>query len=376
MSGGLAVPSPAPKSTAYTPGVAYTPPATVTGDPPAVRLVGLGKRYPARRPWREAIRRPFAVESQVALADVTLDVASGTLLGVLGPNGAGKSTLFRLLTTLLLPDEGHAELFGVDVALDPADARQLLAGAGSDERSLYWRLDAVENLRLFASLHGFRGADAARRIDEALGVVGLSDTRTRMVGQFSSGMRQRLLVARALLARPRILLLDEPTRSLDPLTARDLRTFLRDELVGRLGTTVLLATHTAEEAFALCDRVAILHRGRLLAHGAPSTLAAEFTGSRRRLVCRDVDARHAAALLTAAGGTVDGAWSAEEIGWVGLEIGLPFVSSDGDAAILAALTGADIRVARFEPVAVPLAELLERAIARDDGSGRGGSCAR
>ncbi len=349
--------------------------STHGGKVPAVRLDGISKRYPARRNWAEVARKPFATRTLAALSDVTLDVTEGTLLGVLGPNGAGKSTLFRLLTTLLLPDSGRAELFGVDVVADPAESRQLLASAGSDERSLYWRLSAVENVRLFASLHGFAGADARRRIDEALGVVALTDTGNRMVGQFSSGMRQRLLVARALLARPRILLLDEPTRSLDPLSARDLRTFLREELVRRLGTTVLLATHTTDEAFSLCDRVAILHRGRLLAAGAPSVLAAEFTGARRRLICRSADAATASVVLRTVGASPEPAVEAGEPGWVSLDVALPCASSAADAAMLDALAGAGVHVARYEPVAVPLADLLERAIARDSSAHLEDGCA-
>src|SRR5690606_12982652 len=139
----------------------------------------------------------------------------------------GKSTLFRILTTLLLPDEGSAEVFGENVVLDAAEARELVSGASTDERSLNWRLSSVENLRLFAALHGLPRRETDRRVDEVMNVVGLHAVAGRMAGQLSSGLRQRLLVARALLPRPRLLLLDEPTRSLDPLTARELRRFLR-----------------------------------------------------------------------------------------------------------------------------------------------------
>src|SRR5690606_22622681 len=119
----------------------------------------------------------------------------------------------------------------------------------ANERSLYWRLSARENLRLYATLQGLRGAAGTAEVKRVLEVTGLSTTGEKMVGQFSSGMRQRLLIARALLAKPRVLLLDEPTRSLDPISARDFRRFLRDVIVGEEGCTVLLATHDADEVW-------------------------------------------------------------------------------------------------------------------------------
>ena len=171
---------------------------------PAVWLAGLTKRFRTRRSLAAALRRPFATGAPVAaLRDVSLAVAPGELFGVLGPNGAGKSTLFKVLATLVLPDAGCAEVMGLDVAADADDVRRLVATVWADERSLYWRLSARENLRLFGVLHGLRGAEASRQADEALAVVGLADTGARLAGQLSTGMRQRLLIARALLAAPR-----------------------------------------------------------------------------------------------------------------------------------------------------------------------------
>src|SRR5690606_25256479 len=131
--------------------------------------------------------------------------------------------------------------------------------------------------------HGLRGREAEARVGELLRVVALADTGEKMVGSFSSGMKQRLLIARALLSRPRILLLDEPTRSLDPLSARDFRAFLREEIAGQQGCSVILATHSAEEALNLCDRLAVLRKGELLAIGPAEELARRYGEERYRL---------------------------------------------------------------------------------------------
>src|SRR5690606_27038464 len=151
--------------------------------------------------------------------------------------------------TLVTPDHGTVRVEGLDVVRDAAAVRRALVPVVADERSLRWRLNAYENLRLYAVLYRVPAARLRSRIQEVLEVVGLEATGHKMVGQFSSGMRQRLLVARALLSSPRVLLLDEPTRGLDPLSARALRAFLKDDLCRRQGRTVLLATHNAEEAF-------------------------------------------------------------------------------------------------------------------------------
>ncbi|HLV27028.1 MAG TPA: ABC transporter ATP-binding protein [Gemmatimonadales bacterium] len=360
------------------------------------------KRFRARRPIAEVLRRPNERRSVLALDEVSGFVEEGSLHALLGQNGAGKSTLFRILSTLLLPDEGSAEVFGEDVVLDAEEARVLVSGASTDERSLNWRLSSVENLRLFAALYDIPRRETERRISEMLNVVGLDDVAGRMAGQLSSGLRQRLLVARALLPRPRLLLLDEPTRSLDPLTARDLRSFLREELVGRMGMTIMLATHDAEEALSLSDRVSVLHRGRLVAEGAPAALSAELQLNRMRLVCRAEDMpvamREAGVEGAGAGGAGAGGAGAEgegaraesgalrsglglpavvpaqsmaphaavESGWIVLDIPSPG-STAGEAALLKRLTRAGVVAARLERVPPSLAELLQRAIARADG---------
>ena len=331
----------------------------------AVSVSGLTKRFVVRRSWGAAIRAPFAREMRPALVDVDLHVAHGEFVGLLGPNGAGKTTLFKILSTLIVPDSGRASILGHDVVNGAVQARRVLAPVIADERSLQWRLTAEENLRLFAALHAVPARDVQRRTRELLALVGLTSTGTQLVGTFSSGMRQRLLIARALLARPRVLLLDEPTRSLDPISARSLRAFLREELAGRQGCTVLLATHSADEAFGLCDRVAVLDRGRLLATGAAERLASEVGDARYRAWTRD--AGHPAWRALAERGvfarTSDGL---KEDEWTRIDVEIPG-GLDQAAHVLDLLTCAGVRVARFERAPLTLAELLDRIVARRAG---------
>ncbi|HSH46152.1 MAG TPA: ABC transporter ATP-binding protein, partial [Longimicrobiales bacterium] len=249
--------------TQATAGSGTRPPGLNGARGPVVRVRGLTKTFPVRRSWRDLIREPFTRPERItALRDIHFDVGPAEFFGLLGANGAGKTTLFKMLAAQLLPDEGTALVKGFDVVREAAEVRRILTPVVADERSLNWRLTARQNLELFASLYGLRGPAADERVTSLLETVELTDTGTKMVGAFSSGMKQRLLIARALLGNPRVLLLDEPTRSLDPVSARRFRRFLREELAARQGCTVLLATHSADEAFDLCDRVAILDRGR------------------------------------------------------------------------------------------------------------------
>jgi ABC-2 type transport system ATP-binding protein len=315
-----------------------------------------------QRGWR-AIATRAKPEFIQALTDVTCDVRAGEFFGLLGENGAGKTTLFKILATLVIPDAGSATVNGLDVVRSSNRVREILAPVIADERSLNWRLSARENMKLFASLHDLRGSAANARIDELLTLVNLTEAADRLVSGFSSGMKQRLLVARTLLARPSVLLLDEPTRSLDPLSARAFRRFLREEVALAQGCTVLLATHNAEEAFELCDRVGVLHRGRLVAAGQTTELARELGEDRYALWMRPAD-QAAISALTRQGIMRDaGPFSIETDGWARVECDLRN-GLDGAAEAIAYLTQAGVRVARCEPVKLSLADLLERVLAR------------
>lgn len=235
---------------------------------PAIRTDGLTKRFPIPTPWRQRLRRPLARSQRevVAVDQVSLEVREGELFGLLGPNGAGKTTLIKLLCTLVEPTAGSAQVGGVDLRHTARVLAQVGMASG-DERSFYWRLSGRHNLEFFAALYGLRPAAARRRVAELLEQFELTEQADRPFSTYSSGQKQRLSIARALLHRPRVLFLDEPTRSLDPTAASHLHRFIQEELQGREGITILLTTHRLEEAQRLCHRIGIMHRGRLRACG-------------------------------------------------------------------------------------------------------------
>ena len=351
--------------TAVAPVITSTP-VSVPGHP-ALRLQNISKRFKMRRSLVESVMHPRGGTWLQAVQNVSCEVQPGEFFGLLGPNGAGKTTLFKMLATLTSPDEGTAAVFGADVMREPREVRRMVAPVAADERGLHWRLSALENLRLFATLYALRGPTLAARVDEVLGVVGLQGAEERIVGTFSSGMRQRLLIARALLIKPRVLLLDEPTRSLDPVSARDFREFLRKEVAGPAKCTVVMATHSAEEALGLCDRVAVLNKGRLLAVGPAAALEREFSDERYRVRTREPahrvwrDLESGGAIANRVVGDVD------PDGWTAVECHVPG-GPDAAAALLAALARAGVPVVGFDRVELSLAELIERIVAKHTGA--------
>jgi ABC-2 type transport system ATP-binding protein len=198
-----------------------------------------------------------------ALDGVSLAVDPGEVVALLGPNGAGKSTLIKILGTTVLPDSGSVTVAGHDVVRDAMAARRYLGLMIGDERSHYWRITGRRNLAFFAALFGIPRRQAETRAAMLLEAVGLADAADRRVLGYSSGMRARLSLARALLADPPLLLLDEPTRNLDPLAAARFRESASG-LAGQRGTGILFATHDLHEAVATSTRIVVLSRGRIV----------------------------------------------------------------------------------------------------------------
>jgi ABC-2 type transport system ATP-binding protein len=209
-----------------------------------------------------------------AVDGVSFEIERGEIFGMLGPNGAGKTTTIRMIATLIPPDEGAIEVFGHDVRRRSMAVRRLL-GYLPQQLSVDAALTGYENVWLFARLFDLPRAERGDRIREALRMVGLEEAEERMASTYSGGMIRRLELAQALVSRPALLVLDEPTLGLDPVARGDLweRVLaLRD----REGMTVLLTTHYMEEADSLCDRVAVMHRGRIEALDTPAALKARL----------------------------------------------------------------------------------------------------
>jgi ABC-2 type transport system ATP-binding protein len=244
---------------------------------PAVEARGLVKEFERGRRtlWQRLRREPDRRERFRAVDGIDLVVERGEIFGILGPNGAGKTTTLKMLATLLIPTRGTIDVLGNDVLARPREVRAKLGAMLSGERSLYWKLTGRENLEYFAALYHVPPRRTRERIDGALASVKLLDRADDYVERYSTGMRQRLALARALLPDPPLVILDEPTVGLDPQAARDLRDRVRE--LRAQGRTVLLTTHYMEEADQLCDRVAIMDHGRILALDTPVALKRSST---------------------------------------------------------------------------------------------------
>lgn len=214
--------------------------------PPALEIVGVRKSYGLT----------------AALAGVSLEVADGEMFGLLGPNGAGKTTLISILSGLTRADAGEVRLFGKPFTPADRDARRVI-GIGTQDLSIYPDLTARENLRFFGKLYDVRGAVLDRRVDELLAAVGLSDRANDRAGTFSGGMKRRLNLAAAVVHRPRLLFLDEPTTGVDPQSRNHI--FEQVKALNAAGVTVIYTSHHLEEVEKLCKRLAVLDGGRVLA---------------------------------------------------------------------------------------------------------------
>ncbi len=220
------------------------------------------------------VRRVYKAKPKpiVALDGVDLQVEPGELFGLLGPNGAGKTTLIKILTTLLLPTAGTASVFGFDVARQTAELRRIMNIVSGGEQSGYGLLQVREQLWMFSQFYGLGTRDGWRRVDALIEAVGLTEQRNQKVSSLSTGQRQKLNMARGLLNDPWILFLDEPTLGLDVSAARAVRELVEEWQRAVAGRTILLTSHYMAEVDQLCDRIAIVDHGRILAIGTPAEL--------------------------------------------------------------------------------------------------------
>jgi ABC-2 type transport system ATP-binding protein len=217
-----------------------------------------------------------------AVDDISFDVKKGEIFGLLGPNGAGKSTTLRMLSTLARPTKGNATIGGYNIVKDDTEVRKLI-GIVSEKMIMYNRLTAKENLSFFGSLFNLPKDVLSKRIDELLELVQLTQWKNAQVGTFSTGMRQRMNVVRALLNMPQVLFLDEPTLGLDPQSSVEIREFIR-KLNRENGTTVVITTHMMVDADLLCNRIAIVDHGKIVALDTSANLKKIISGANTAVI--------------------------------------------------------------------------------------------
>ena len=248
----------------------------------AISIRQLSKTYPVPLARLKKFFRRKATSPVEALRDVSFDVREGEIFGLIGRNGAGKTTLTKIIATLVQPTSGAVVVRGFDSVRDEEAVRAQIGLATAEERSFYWRLNVEQNLNFFARLYGLSDASARARIGELLARLELEPLARRRFGELSTGNKQRVAIARAMLSSPHVLLLDEPTRSLDPLAAAQTRTLInslaRD---ADRPVTVLLTSHNLAEIEELCRRVAIISRGGIRALDAPEHLRALHKSAQR-----------------------------------------------------------------------------------------------
>ena len=267
----------------------------------AISIQNVSKTYPVplagtRRLLRMKERAPVE-----ALNGVTLEVGEGEVFGLIGRNGAGKTTLAKIIATLVQPTEGSVNVRGFDSVREESRVRAQVGLASAEERSFYWRLTVEQNLVFFSRLYGLGAREGGQRIEELLELFELTTLRRRRFGELSTGNKQRMAVARAMLNSPPVLLLDEPTRSLDPLAAASMRGLIGSLARGPRPVTILLTSHNLAEVEELCERVAVISRGRIRAVDGPHSLrAAHRNRERVRLTLRGIDVERALELLRAA----------------------------------------------------------------------------
>lgn len=261
---------------------------------PAIAIESLEKSFPPTRSGWRSFLQPFEKPTAVALSGLSFEVREGEALALLGANGAGKSTLLRILATLLFPTRGVARVAGYDAVRQPREVRRRLGYHAGTDHGFYARLSGRENLQFFGRLNHLSSATAKQRVALLAEQFRLGEALDRQVRTLSSGTVQRLSLARALVHQPSVLLLDEPTRSLDAIAAMEFRRFLKKEIVQGAGTSVLFASHTLPEVELLADRVAVIDRGRLLGCDTPTALKLRTNSSTLEEVFLRLTGRNAA----------------------------------------------------------------------------------
>ena len=242
----------------------------------SIEVRDLTKKFVLNRGLLDFVTHPLKQDEITSLEKINLQVREGEVFGLLGPNGAGKTTLIKILCTLIFPSSGTARVNGYDVLKESGKVRESIGYVTTDERSFYWRLTGRQNLEFFANLHNYYSHKARERVSELLDIINLENRADDLFLSYSAGMKQRLAIARGLLNDPRVLFMDEPTRSLDPGAAQSARNFISNYIVQEQGKTIFLSTHNLSEAEQLCNRIAIIDEGNIKIEGSPSELKSDL----------------------------------------------------------------------------------------------------
>ncbi len=312
----------------------------------AIRTQNLGRWYTTRGRHRRRV---------VALEDVNLEIQPGELFGLLGPNGAGKTTLIKILATLLLPTTGRAWVLGYDVVREYRHIRPHINLVSGGETSGYGLLTVWENLWMFAQFYGLPREVTRRRIHALTERIGLQDRLGTKLSELSTGLRQKVNVVRGFLTDPRVLFLDEPTLGLDVQAAREVRAFIKEWMREHPDRTIVLTTHYMPEAEELCDRIAIIHQGRIIACDTPARLKQRLA----RAVVFHLEVTSANGLLLDALRTLPGVqrvWSRTTPR--GLRLDLHLASDDALVGVLQALLQQGARVMALEKRAPTLEDVF------------------
>jgi len=238
----------------------------------AIETFALSKKYLPPRGLMALLAKSPVKKVVTAVDEVNLKVKRGELFGLIGPNGAGKTTFIKLLSTLLWPTSGRALVNGYDLTREEDKVKSSIGFVSGEERSFYWRLTGRENLQFFSALHNLSPGIAQKRINESLDHLELTEAADNMFYSYSSGMKQKLSLARGLLTDPTILFLDEPTKSIDIITAQNLKRFIKETLVKEQERTVIFTSHRLEEVEKLCDRIGIMKKGKIIFCGTTEEL--------------------------------------------------------------------------------------------------------
>ena len=241
-----------------------------------ISIQNVKMNYPIPKRYIDLIFHPINKKYFTALHKMNFEIREGDRIAFLGANGAGKTTLLKLIGGLLYPTSGNVYVNNFDTIKQNLKARKCVGFVLNEERSFYWRLTGIQNLRFFGILDNWKGAALEKKIEELILMVGLENAANKVFAGYSSGMKQRLAIARGLLSDPDILILDEPTRTLDPISAGDIKNIITQRIHEKKERTLLIATHKLDEAQALCNQVCIMKSGRILIHSSLEELLAQY----------------------------------------------------------------------------------------------------